>query len=211
MGGAKAMAPFRGEPLVLRPLAAARAAGLDAVVVAKPGTATCSPAEVRLKLLPGGKLVPDAERLATEGDRHRREGRRIVFTNGCFDILHRGHVALLNGAKQLGDVLVVAVNGDDSVRRLKGPERPINALADRLEVLAALSCVDHLVAFDEDRPEALLRALRPDVVVKGSDYRADAVPEAPLVRALGAELRILDAVPERSTTRIVERLRRPPA
>jgi D-beta-D-heptose 7-phosphate kinase/D-beta-D-heptose 1-phosphate adenosyltransferase len=187
--------------------AAEVAAAAAAVVVSKPSTATCSPAELRLRLLPGAKLLPDAARLALEAERHRREGRRIVFTNGCFDILHRGHVALLNRAKELGDVLVVAVNGDASVRRLKGPERPINSLADRTEILAALSCVDHVVPFDDDRPEELLRALRPDVVVKGGDYRPDTVPEAPLVRALGAELRILDAVPERSTTRIVERLR----
>ena len=192
-----------GDPAAAAEVAAAAAA----VVVAKPGTATCSPAELRLRLLPGGKLVRDVAQLAVEGDRHRREGRRIVFTNGCFDILHRGHVALLNGAKALGDILVVAVNGDASVRRLKGPERPINSLADRTDVLAALSCVDHLVAFDEDRPEELLRALRPDVVVKGGDYSPERVPEAPLIRALGAELRILDAVPERSTTQIVERLR----
>ena len=192
-----------GDPAAVAEVAAAAAA----VVVAKPGTATCSPAELRLRLLPGGKLVRDVAQLAVEGERHRREGRRVVFTNGCFDILHRGHVALLNGAKALGDVLVVAVNGDASVRRLKGPERPINSLADRTDVLAALSCVDHLVAFDEDRPEELLRALRPDVVVKGGDYSPERVPEAPLIRALGAELRILDAVPERSTTQIVERLR----
>ena len=192
-----------GDPAGAAEVAAAAAA----VVVAKPGTATCSPAELRLRLLPGGKLVPDAARLAIEGERHRREGRRVVFTNGCFDILHRGHIALLNAAKELGDVLVVALNGDAGVRRLKGPERPINSLADRVEVLAALSCVDHLVTFDEDRPEELLRALRPDVVVKGGDYSAETVPEAPLVRALGAELRILDQVPARSTTRIVERLR----
>jgi rfaE bifunctional protein nucleotidyltransferase chain/domain len=192
------------------PAAAAEVASAAAtVVVAKPGTATCSPAELRLRLrlLPGAKLLPDAARLAAEGERHRREGRRLVFTNGCFDILHRGHVSLLNRAKELGDVLVVAVNGDASVRRLKGAGRPINSLADRTEILAALSCVDHVVAFDEDRPEELLRALRPDVVVKGGDYRPDTVPEAPLIRALGAELRVLDAVPERSTTRIVERLR----
>jgi rfaE bifunctional protein nucleotidyltransferase chain/domain len=192
-----------GDPAAAAELAAAAAT----VVVSKPGTATCSPAELRLWLLPGAKLLPDAARLAIQAERHRREGRRIVFTNGCFDILHRGHVTLLNRAKELGDVLVVAVNGDASVRRLKGPTRPINTLVDRTELLAALSCVDHVVAFDDDRPEELLRALRPDVVVKGGDYGPETLPEAPLLRALGAELRILDLVPELSTTRIVERLR----
>jgi D-beta-D-heptose 7-phosphate kinase/D-beta-D-heptose 1-phosphate adenosyltransferase len=193
----------RGDAAAAAEVAAAAAA----VVVAKPGTATCSAAELRLRLRPGGKVLPDAGRLAVEGDRYRGEGRRIVFTNGCFDILHRGHVTLLNRAKELGDVLVVAVNGDASVQRLKGDGRPINSLADRTEVLAALSCVDHLVPFDSDRPEELLRALRPDVVVKGGDYTPDTLPETALVRALGAELRILEAVPECSTTRIVERLR----
>ena len=178
-----------------------------AVVVAKPGTATCSRAELRLRLGPAGKLVADVARLPAIGEQHRRAGRRIVFTNGCFDILHRGHVALLEEAKRCGDVLVVAVNDDDSVRRLKGSGRPVNALADRIEVLAALSCVDHIVPFSADRPVELIRALRPDVLVKGGDYTQESIPEAPLVRQLGGEVRIVELVPERSTTGIIERAR----
>jgi D-beta-D-heptose 7-phosphate kinase / D-beta-D-heptose 1-phosphate adenosyltransferase len=108
-------------------------------------------------------------------------------------------------------VLVVAVNGDDSVRRVKGPSRPVNTLADRIEVLAALHCVDHIVAFDEDQPLDVIRALRPDVLVKGGDYTEESVPEAPLVRALGGRVQILELVPEHSTTRTIERVRVPPS
>ena len=107
-----------------------------------------------------------------------------MFTNGCFDLLHRGHVAYLNQAKTLGDVLIVAVNADASVRRLKGPGRPLNTLEDRMAVLAALSCIDHLVTFEDDSPVELLRIIRPDLLVKGGDYRRDSVPEGPLVETL---------------------------
>jgi D-beta-D-heptose 7-phosphate kinase / D-beta-D-heptose 1-phosphate adenosyltransferase len=129
-----------------------------------------------------------------------------VFTNGCFDILHRGHVTYLSRAKALGDVLVVAVNTDASVRRLKGASRPINPLEDRLEVLAALSCVDHVVAFDADSPVELLRAARPDVYVKGGDYTRATLPEAPLVESLGGAVTILEYLEDRSTTGIIQRI-----
>jgi D-beta-D-heptose 7-phosphate kinase/D-beta-D-heptose 1-phosphate adenosyltransferase len=190
-----------GDAIASAELASA-AAG---VVVGKPGTATCAPGELRRRLSGGTKLIGDAAQLAAEGERHRREGRRIVFANGCFDILHRGHVALLSAAKELGDVLVVAVNSDDSVRRLKGPPRPINSVSDRIEVLASLSCVDHLIVFDGDQPVDLIRALRPDLLVKGGDYTPETVPEAPLVRALGGEVRIVELLADHSTTRILER------
>ena len=115
---------------------------------------------------------------------HREQGKRIVFTNGCFDILHRGHITYLNRAKALGDYLVVAVNSDSSVQRLKGEDRPINSLEDRTEVLAALSSVDYIVPFDADTPEGLIRLLRPDIYVKGGDYRRETLPEAPIVEEL---------------------------
>jgi D-beta-D-heptose 7-phosphate kinase/D-beta-D-heptose 1-phosphate adenosyltransferase len=184
--------------------AAEIAAAAAAVVVAKPDTATCSPSELRLRLLPGGKLIPDVARLATEGERHRREGRTVALANGCFDILHRGHVALLSEAKRAADVLIVAVNADESVRRLKGSSRPVNALADRVEVLAALSCVDRVITFEEDRPTELIRALRPDLLVKGDDYTEETVPEAGLVRDMGGRLLIVPRVAAHSTTRIVD-------
>jgi D-beta-D-heptose 7-phosphate kinase / D-beta-D-heptose 1-phosphate adenosyltransferase len=177
------------------------------IVVAKPSTAACGLAELRLRLLAAGKAIPDIDTLAALGERHREQRHRIVLANGCFDILHRGHVALLEAAKRLGDVLIVALNGDASVARLKGASRPVNALADRIAVLAALSCVDHIVAFDEDAPTALIRALRPDVLAKGGDYTEDTVPEGGLVRELGGRVQIVDVVPEYSTTRIIERVR----
>ncbi len=155
---------------------------------------------------PGAKVV-DARMLARQIDRLRRHGSRVVFTNGCFDVLHRGHVGYLEEGRRLGDVLVVAVNGDESVRRLKGPDRPVNRAEDRAAVLAALSCVDFVVVFDQDSPSELIEAVRPDVYVKGGDYPPELVPEAPLVRRLGGEVRILGYVPDRSTSAIIERIR----
>ncbi|CCH15549.1 D-glycero-beta-D-manno-heptose 1-phosphate adenylyltransferase [Micromonospora lupini] len=138
---------------------------------------------------------------------HREAGRSVVFTNGCFDVLHPGHVRYLEQARALGDLLIVAVNSDGSVRRLKGPDRPVNPVEDRGTLLAALSCVDHVVVFEEDSPAALIEAVRPDVYVKGGDYPPELVPEAPLVRRLGGQVRTLGYVPDRSTSAIIERIR----
>ncbi|MEU5779700.1 D-glycero-beta-D-manno-heptose 1-phosphate adenylyltransferase [Micromonospora lupini] len=138
---------------------------------------------------------------------HREAGRSVVFTNGCFDVLHPGHVRYLEQARALGDLLIVAVNSDGSVRRLKGPDRPVNPVEDRGALLAALSCVDHVVVFEEDSPSALIEAVRPDVYVKGGDYPPELVPEAPLVRRLGGQVRTLGYVPDRSTSAIIERIR----
>jgi rfaE bifunctional protein nucleotidyltransferase chain/domain/rfaE bifunctional protein kinase chain/domain len=155
---------------------------------------------------PGAKVV-DAATLARRVGELRRHGCRVVFTNGCFDVLHRGHVGYLEEGGRLGEVLVVAVNGDESVRRLKGPDRPVNRAGDRAAVLAALSCVDFVVVFDQDSPSELIEAVRPEVYVKGGDYPPELVPEAPLVRRLGGEVRILGYVPDRSTSAIIERIR----
>jgi D-beta-D-heptose 7-phosphate kinase/D-beta-D-heptose 1-phosphate adenosyltransferase len=152
-------------------------------------------------------VLGGVDELVAEVRVHREHGRRIVFTNGCFDILHRGHVAYLNRAKSLGDVLVVGVNSDESVRRLKGPDRPLNTLDDRMEVLGALSSIDHLIAFREETPAELIRAVRPDVFVKGGDYRPDTLPEAPLVRQLGGEVVLLPYLEDHSTTGVIERIR----
>ncbi|SCG67138.1 rfaE bifunctional protein, domain II [Micromonospora rifamycinica] len=138
---------------------------------------------------------------------HRRAGRSVVFTNGCFDVLHPGHVRYLEQARALGDLLVVAVNSDASVRRLKGADRPVNPVEDRVTLLAALSCVDHVVVFEEDSPAGLIEAVRPDVYVKGGDYPPEMVPEAPLVRRLGGQVRTLGYVPDRSTSAIIDRIR----
>ena len=138
---------------------------------------------------------------------HRALGRRIVLTNGCFDLLHAGHVACLRGARALGDVLVVGVNSDAGVRRRKGPGRPLNPLPDRMAVLAALCCVDHLIAFGADTPAELLLQVRPEVYVKGGDYRAESLPEAALVRELGGEVVVLPYLEGRSTSGLLRRLR----
>jgi D-beta-D-heptose 7-phosphate kinase/D-beta-D-heptose 1-phosphate adenosyltransferase len=158
-----------------------------------------------------GKVLADVARLAARVRRLREEGKRLVFTNGCFDILHAGHVACLQAAREMGDVLLVGINSDASVRRLKGPQRPINPLQDRLAVLAALSCVDHAIPFEDPTPERLLRIVRPEVYVKGSDYTRATLPEAPLVEEMGGTVRLLPLFPDRSTTRLIEAVRsRPP-
>ncbi len=151
-------------------------------------------------------------RVGTEGlgaiiAEHRRAGHSVVFTNGCFDVLHPGHVRYLEQARALGDLLVVAVNSDGSVRRLKGPDRPVNPVEDRTALLAALACVDHVVVFEEDSPAALIEDIRPDVYVKGGDYPPELVPEAPLVQRLGGQVRTLGYVPDRSTSAIIDRIR----
>lgn len=118
-------------------------------------------------------------------------GKTVVFTNGCFDILHVGHVRYLAAARAMGDVLVVGVNTDESVRRLKGPERPINSENDRAEVLAALECVDYLTLFGEDTPVELIRAIQPDIDVKGGDYLIENMPEAEVMREIGGRVEII--------------------
>jgi D-beta-D-heptose 7-phosphate kinase/D-beta-D-heptose 1-phosphate adenosyltransferase len=188
------------------PAAAEVASAAAAVVVGKEGTATCSVHELQERFAPSGKHL-DRARLGALMGTYRSQGSRVVFTNGCFDILHGGHIAYLSQAKMLGDVLVVGLNDDDSVRRLKGPGRPINGVGDRIQVLAGLSCVDHIVVFGEDTPEALIRAVRPDVFVKGGDYSRDRLPAATLVEELGGTLRILPYVSNLSTTSIIERIR----
>jgi D-beta-D-heptose 7-phosphate kinase / D-beta-D-heptose 1-phosphate adenosyltransferase len=193
------------------PVAAELAQLAAGATVAGVGTCVCTRAALLAATGPGhgrdtGRVV-DAATLVELVRRHRERGACIVFTNGCFDVLHPGHVGYLTEARELGDVLIVAVNSDASVRRLKGPERPVNGVADRVAVLAALSCVDHVVVFEEDSPAALIEAIRPDVYVKGGDYPPELVPEAPLVRRLGGEVRTLGYVADRSTSAVIERIR----
>jgi D-beta-D-heptose 7-phosphate kinase/D-beta-D-heptose 1-phosphate adenosyltransferase len=135
----------------------------------------------------------------------RDHGLRVGFANGCFDILHAGHVALLTAARRRCDRLIVALNTDESVARLKGPLRPINTLADRAAVIAALGVVDGVVAFADDTPLELIGALVPDVLVKGADYTLDRVVGADIVQAAGGEIALIDLVPGRSTTAILAR------
>ena len=139
-------------------------------------------------------------------DRLKREGKKIVFTNGVFDIVHRGHVEYLTKAKALGDVLLVGMNTDDSVRHLKGPQRPVVSQDDRAFVLAALRVVDYVCLFDEDTPYNLIKAVVPDVLVKGSDWAIDAIVGKDIVEAAGGKVQTIDYVPNRSTTNIIQKI-----
>ncbi|RJL34494.1 D-glycero-beta-D-manno-heptose 1-phosphate adenylyltransferase [Bailinhaonella thermotolerans] len=178
-----------------------------AVVVLRAGTAVCSRRDLLRELRAAEGPVVPPEELARRVDAHRAGGARVVFTNGCFDVLHAGHVSYLEEARRLGDVLVVAVNSDASVARLKGPERPINPVEDRAAVLAALGCVDYVTVFEDDSPVRVLEMVRPDVYVKGGDYTPQMLPETPVVERLGGEVRIVEYVQDRSTTSIIERIR----
>jgi len=136
----------------------------------------------------------------------QRGGRRAVFTNGCFDLLHPGHIRYLEQARALGDLLVVAINGDDSVRRLKGPTRPVVPAAQRAEVLAALEAVDLVLVFHELDPERVIRSIRPDVLVKGGDWTVDRIIGAEFVQSLGGTVRSLPYVAGTSTTELIRRI-----
>ena len=188
------------------------------IVVAKEGTAVCTLAELRAALAPAPDAVGSTDATVTGVNgvtdlaallpvlaARRATGARIVFTNGVFDILHRGHTGLLAAARAWGDVLIVGVNTDASVRRLKGPTRPINPLDERMAVLAALRSVDYAIPFavGEDTPQHLIAAIRPEVFVKGDDYTRDTLPEAALVESLGGTVEIIPYLPDHSTTRTI--------
>jgi rfaE bifunctional protein nucleotidyltransferase chain/domain len=136
----------------------------------------------------------------------RAKGRIIVTTNGCFDIIHAGHVSCIEAAKSCGDFLIVAVNTDETARRLKGRGRPINTVEERMLILAALRPVDAVCSFAEDTPAEFLRAVRPDVHVKGGDYTPDRMPERDVVAEVGARIQIVPFVGGRSTTRLLDRI-----
>lgn len=182
------------------------AAAAAAACVATAGTTTCT-ADMLHEQVAGEAKVAGPASLAAQVAAWRAAGKRIVFTNGCFDILHHGHISYLNRAKALGDVLIVGLNSDASVRALKGPRRPINPEGDRAAVLAALGCVDLVVLFEEPTPARLIETIRPDLFVKGGDYTIDTLPEAPLVQRLGGEVKLLDFLDDRSTTSIIDRVR----
>ena len=146
--------------------------------------------------------------LAVQSNLLRAQGLRLVFTNGCFDLLHVGHVRYLQAARRCGDALAVAVNGDESVRALKGPTRPINCEADRAEVLAGLECVDFVVLFHTPRVDSVIREVRPAVYVKGGDYTLDTLDpaERAVLEAVGARVNIVGLVPGKSTTAVVQKM-----
>ncbi len=209
---------------VIAALAIAMAAGLEhdvavrlanaaaGLAVAKVGTTAVGREELLHDLrasTPSGKVfaTSDLDEVQAALAGFRREGRRIVFTNGCFDILHAGHVRYLTAARGLGDVLVLGLNSDASVKRLKGEDRPFNVLHDRAEVLAALECIDMVVPFEADTPELLIRDIQPDILVKGADWRGKGVAGAEFVEQNGGEVQFIDLLPGRSTTGLADRIR----
>lgn len=180
------------------------------IVVGKLGTSTVSPREVIAEV---GHSQSDSDSKIKNLDvlshlltRERARGKKVVFTNGCFDLLHVGHVKYLQKARELGDILVVGLNTDSSVRRLKGESRPLIEERERAHILAALGCVDYVVLFDEDTPIRLIEALRPAVLVKGGDYSADQVVGRELVESMGGRVALIDFVDGRSTSRIIEKI-----
>jgi len=146
--------------------------------------------------------------LSQRANEIRRAGQRLVLTNGCFDLLHVGHVRYLQQARKLGDFLIVAVNGDESVRALKGAGRPLNSEEGRAEILAALECVDFVTIFPERRATAVIEALRPAIYVKGGDYTLDSLnpEEVAALERVGAEIKTLPLVPGKSTSSLIERM-----
>jgi len=136
----------------------------------------------------------------------RREGRVIAFTNGCFDILHYGHVNYLEKARKSNRILIVGLNSDASIRRIKGPQRPINTQADRAGVLAGLACVDFVVVFEEDTPYELICSLRPDVLIKGADWKDKGIIGSDIVRASGGRIEFIEFVPNLSTTHTIQKI-----
>jgi D-beta-D-heptose 7-phosphate kinase/D-beta-D-heptose 1-phosphate adenosyltransferase len=191
---------------------AAALANLGAgLVVRKIGVATVSPSELRLSLHrrgAGGRGLVDADELELLVREASRRGERLVMTNGCFDILHAGHVSYLEEAKGLGDRLIIAVNDDASVSKLKGSSRPITPLEDRMAVLSGLAAVDWVVPFSEETPAALIERLLPDILVKGGDYAADEIAGGKAVIANGGEVRVLSLKEGRSTSALIDSIRK---
>jgi len=149
-----------------------------------------------------GKIFP-AALLQQQVEIWRGQGRQLVVTNGCFDLLHAGHIATLEAARRYGNALIVAINSDMSVRRLKGPERPVNTEDDRARVIAALACVDAVTIFDEDTAERLLDLIRPHVYVKGGDYNPETLPEYPVIQRYGGQVVFIPLLDGRSTTNLI--------
>lgn len=209
---------------VIATLAASLASGLDlpnacavanraaGIVVGKLGTSTVSPQELAAELQ-GTRRAHTSQGVVTEDEllsevgRLKSQGKRIVMTNGCFDILHKGHVDYLQKARSLGDVLIVAVNSDESVQKLKGPSRPIVPLENRMEVLAALGCVDLVVPFSEETPQRLISQVLPDILVKGGDYTVEQIAGHKEVLEHGGKVEILNFVDNCSTTSIVNKIK----
>jgi D-beta-D-heptose 7-phosphate kinase / D-beta-D-heptose 1-phosphate adenosyltransferase len=188
---------------------AARLANAAAgVSVGQVGAVAVNADSIRSELTasPDARVLSRVE-LAARAASWRIAGKRIVFTNGCYDLLHAGHLSLLHGAARLGDVLVLAINSDASVRRLKGPERPLVPEAERAALLAALACVDAVTVFEEDTPLATIEAVRPHILVKGADYKVEDVVGREVVEAYGGRVALVPLLPQKSTTALVDRIK----
>jgi len=190
---------------------AARLANIAAgIAVGKVGTSTVTPTEiinsVAMSHSDSDSKIKNRDVLAALIAAEKQRGRRVVFTNGCFDLLHAGHVKYLQKARQLGDLLVLGLNSDASVRRLKGPKRPLIGEEERAHILAALDCIDYVVLFDEDTPLELIKLIKPHILAKGGDYTADTVVGRELVESCGGRVELVSFVDGKSTTNIIERI-----
>ncbi len=173
----------------------------------KEGTAFCTQEELYEAFLSKNKYITATEALQKFIHVFREKKKKIVFTNGCFDILHSGHVSYLQKAKTRGDILIVGLNSDESIKRIKGKDRPINTLSDRMHVLSSLSSIDYVIPFSENTPIRLITAIKPDIYIKGGDYTRETLPETPLVESYGGVVEIIPLVPEKSTTHIIEKIK----
>lgn len=189
------------------------AAAAAAVAISKHNTACCTWEELNAYLSVNDKYITDLAQLQHIAGIYKAQDKKIVFTNGCFDILHSGHVSYLGRARELGHVLMVGINTDESIRRIKGSDRPINTLYDRMEVLAALGAVNHIIPFGseaDDTPIPLIQLIQPHIFAKGGDYTKDSLPEAGLVEQLGGEVILLPLLPGKSTSMIIRRIHTKP-
>jgi D-beta-D-heptose 7-phosphate kinase / D-beta-D-heptose 1-phosphate adenosyltransferase len=195
-----------GDTLVVAELATITAG----IVVRKEDTAFCSYEELQAYMNGTKKYHYSVAELKDYLIRYRAEGKKVVFTNGCFDILHSGHIHFLQKAKEKGEVLIVGINTDDSVSRIKGPSRPVNCLSDRIEVLAAIGCIDHIVSFgsmDDDTPISIIQQIKPDVFVKGADYLEKELPESGVLEQMQVKICYVPLLPAHSTTHLINKLR----
>ncbi|RJQ27589.1 D-glycero-beta-D-manno-heptose 1-phosphate adenylyltransferase [Candidatus Parcubacteria bacterium] len=152
------------------------------------------------------KYVKNKKELGNLVEMYKKQGMKVVLTNGCFDIIHAGHIEYLQKARELGDVFIVGINTDSSVKKIKGEKRPINTLKDRMAVLGGLAAVDHLIAFNEDRPANLILSAKPDIYVKGGDYKPERLRSTVIVEKLGGKVVIIPFKKGKSTTEIINRI-----
>lgn len=183
------------------------ASAAASIVVQKEGTCSCSAEELKNYFSENPKYVSSLLSLVAKIKKMKASGKKIVFANGCFDILHKGHIDLLNKAKSFGDILIVGLNSDESIKRLKGNDRPINSLDDRISVLSGLASIDFIIPFEEDSPSRIIEEIQPDVFVKGGDYKTKIIPEASLVNQFGGEVKVISFVEDKSTTNIINKIK----